>query len=62
MSADVIQEVIRVKQQYPTMSFISFIRFAASRIGHCEDDHQLLLGVQVLDKTAVHGTADDRRK
>ena len=61
MTDQELSEVIRVYHQY-NMSFISFIRFAASRIGHCEDDHQLLLGVQVLDKTAVHGTADDRRK
>ena len=49
MSDQELSEVIRVYHQY-NMSFISFIRFAASRIGHCEDDHQLLMGVRVLDK------------
>lgn len=44
-----LSEVVQVYRQY-NMSFISFIRFAASRIGHCEDDHQLLMGIRVLDK------------
>ena len=49
MNADEISEVVRVYHQY-NMSFISFIRFAASRIGHCEDDRQLLMGIRMLDK------------
>ena len=57
MNTDVIQEVLRVKQQYPNMDFYRFICFAASRVGHCEDDHQLLLGIQMLDKTV---TQDER--
>ena len=49
MTYQQLAEVVRVYHQY-NMSFISFIRFAASRIGHCEDDHQLLMGIRVLDK------------
>ena len=49
MTNQQLSEVVRVYRQY-NMSFISFIRFAASRIGHCEDDHQLLMGVRKLDK------------
>ena len=49
MTDQELSEVIRVYHQY-NMSFIRFIRFAASRIGYCEDDHQLLMGIHVLDK------------
>jgi hypothetical protein len=49
MTDQELSEVIRVYHQY-NMSFISFIKFAASRIGHCEDDHQLLEGVKILER------------
>jgi len=64
ISTNVISEVLRVKQQYPNMSFYRFICFAAGRVGHCEDDHQLLLGLQMLDKQGnradVQGTSGER--